>query len=81
MLNADGSAEGWMLNGEANAEVSNTVVSEADRRRVTSAFSIQQSALKWAHQDSNLGRAGYEPAALTAELWAHNSLQSSVGSR
>ena len=24
----------------------------------------------WAHQDSNLGRAGYEPAALTAELWA-----------
>src|SRR5262249_11369021 len=25
----------------------------------------------WAHQDSNLGQAGYEPAALTAELWAH----------
>ena len=25
---------------------------------------------EWAHQDSNLGRAGYEPAALTAELWA-----------
>src|SRR5262245_57552930 len=24
----------------------------------------------WAHQDSNLGLAGYEPAALTAELWA-----------
>ena len=24
----------------------------------------------WAHQDSNLGQAGYEPAALTAELWA-----------
>jgi hypothetical protein len=22
----------------------------------------------WAHQDSNLGQAGYEPAALTAEL-------------
>ena len=36
----------------------------------------------WAHQDSNLGRAGYEPAALTAELWAHYSLQQSgVGSR
>ena len=36
----------------------------------------------WAHQDSNLGRAGYEPAALTAELWAHYSLQqSTVGSR
>ncbi|SVD37943.1 uncharacterized protein METZ01_LOCUS390797 [marine metagenome] len=25
----------------------------------------------WAHQDSNLGQTGYEPAALTAELWAH----------
>ena len=25
---------------------------------------------KWAHQDSNLGPTGYEPAALTAELWA-----------
>ena len=24
----------------------------------------------WAHQDSNLERAGYEPAALTIELWA-----------
>ena len=24
----------------------------------------------WAHQDSNLERAGYEPAALTVELWA-----------
>ena len=27
----------------------------------------------WAHQDSNLGQAGYEPAALTAELWALSS--------
>ncbi len=36
-------------------------------------FNIHPSALsieEWAHQDSNLGRAGYEPAALTAELWA-----------
>ena len=24
----------------------------------------------WAHQDSNLGPTDYEPAALTAELWA-----------
>ena len=24
----------------------------------------------WAHQDLNLGRAGYEPAALPTELWA-----------
>ena len=24
----------------------------------------------WAHQDSNLEQAGYEPAAVTVELWA-----------
>ena len=24
----------------------------------------------WAHQDSNLGQAGYEPEALPTELWA-----------
>ncbi len=24
----------------------------------------------WAHQDLNLGPFGYEPTALTAELWA-----------
>jgi hypothetical protein len=24
----------------------------------------------WAHQDLNLGPLGYEPIALTAELWA-----------
>jgi hypothetical protein len=36
-----------------------------------STICIRQSAIEtWAHQDSNLGRAGYEPAALTAELWA-----------
>src|SRR5690349_23520891 len=28
----------------------------------------------WAHQDSNLERAGYEPAALTVELWARTSV-------
>ena len=27
----------------------------------------------WAHQDSNLERAGYEPAALTIELWARGT--------
>ena len=26
----------------------------------------------WAHQDLNLGPLGYEPIALTAELWAPN---------
>ena len=28
----------------------------------------------WAHQDSNLERAGYEPAALTIELWARQQV-------
>jgi hypothetical protein len=37
----------------------------------------------WAHQDSNLGQAGYEPAALTAELWARKGVyqKSIVASR
>ncbi len=42
-----------------------------------SSICIQRSAIcniprekVWAHQDSNLERAGYEPAALTVELWA-----------
>src|SRR5216684_3864208 len=30
---------------------------------------------RWAHQDSNLERAGYEPAALTVELWARTILR------
>src|SRR6476469_4466880 len=34
---------------------------------------------KWAHQDSNLERAGYEPAALTVELWARSSLSHRLG--
>src|SRR3954454_11242003 len=32
-------------------------------------------AKNWAHQDSNLERAGYEPAALTIELWARPIVQ------
>ena len=36
----------------------------------------EKSVEWWAHQDSNLERAGYEPAALTVELWAlANSLE------
>ena len=35
----------------------------------------------WAHQDSNLGQAGYEPAALTAELWARKGVYQKVDSR
>ncbi len=31
-----------------------------------------QRERRWAHQDSNLERAGYEPAALTIELWARS---------
>src|SRR6185503_17060812 len=34
----------------------------------------------WAHQDSNLEQAGYEPAALTVELWARSILRRSSGS-
>ena len=30
-------------------------------------------ALWWVHQDSNLGPAGYEPVALTAELWTRGA--------
>ena len=32
---------------------------------------------EWAHQDSNLGPTGYEPVALTAELWALSPGQAS----
>src|SRR5882672_566225 len=31
----------------------------------------------WAHQDSNLEQAGYEPAALTVELWARRKVSRS----
>jgi hypothetical protein len=34
---------------------------------------VHRGVMKWAHQDSNLERAGYEPAALTVELWARTS--------
>jgi hypothetical protein len=27
----------------------------------------------WAHKDLNLGQTGYEPVALTAELWARQT--------
>ena len=30
----------------------------------------RKTTLWWAHQDSNLGRADYESAALPTELWA-----------
>src|SRR5947208_8080191 len=35
------------------------------------------SRLWWVHQDSNLGPAGYEPVALTAELWTPPARDSS----
>ena len=42
----------------------------------TSTLTAERSeAKKWAHQDSNLERAGYEPAALTVELWARSIVQ------
>ncbi len=45
-----------------------------DLLEVNDPFEIRMHGLWWAHQDSNLGQAGYEPAALTAELWARISL-------
>src|SRR5687767_3791472 len=33
----------------------------------------------WVHQDSNLGPAGYEPVALTAELWTRTGDSSRRG--
>ena len=30
--------------------------------------------IEWAHQDSNLEPTGYEPVALTVELWAQCSI-------
>ncbi len=36
---------------------------------------------KWAHEDSNLGPTGYEPAALTAELWARYWFRAGDGNR
>ena len=35
---------------------------------------FQTASMWWAHQDSNLEQAGYEPAALTVELWAPKSI-------
>src|SRR4051812_9391981 len=32
-------------------------------------FEVARIGCWWVHQDSNLGPAGYEPVALTAELW------------
>ncbi len=34
---------------------------------------MQRRTARWAHLDSNQGPTGYEPAALTAELWAHTA--------
>ena len=36
--------------------------------RRSRASRAMRGEVEWAHQDSNLGQAGYEPAALTAEL-------------
>src|SRR4030081_477943 len=49
--------------------------SAADRGANGSATTLRRRW--WAHQDSNLEQAGYEPAALTVELWA--PIQSAVG--
>jgi hypothetical protein len=40
--------------------------------RLGSCRIIVRNCLWWVHQDSNLGPAGYEPVALTAELWTRS---------
>jgi hypothetical protein len=50
--------------------IADVIASLLDPSADQSGISNQESAIMWAHQDSNLGQAGYEPAALTAELWA-----------
>ena len=48
-----------------------TVIASSPRATSSRTASMRvTAAAKWAHQDSNLGPTGYEPAALTAELWA-----------
>ena len=39
---------------------------------IRSSSQVSKRSEGWAHQDSNLERAGYEPAALTIELWARH---------
>ncbi len=41
----------------------------------------QEVLEKWAHQDSNLGPTGYEPAALAAEPWALSNYSPSTKER
>src|SRR6266496_6060789 len=36
---------------------------------------LKKKGLVWAHQDSNLEPADYEPAALTVELWARKEFR------
>ncbi len=43
---------------------------EASQRSASAEGLDLPNGVEWAHQDSNLGPTGYEPAALTAELWA-----------
>ena len=38
-------------------------------------FELERSTSEWAHLDSNQGPTDYEPAALTAELWAHRRFE------
>lgn len=45
---------------------------EAAYRR-TAFDSYDSHHVWWVHQDSNLGPAGYEPVALTAELWTQTA--------
>ena len=43
-------------------------------------FEVMRIVAWWVHQDSNLGPAGYEPVALTAELWTRTGDSSKTAS-
>ena len=49
---------------------------EVDARELDDRFRPKQEDKLWAHLDSNQGPTGYEPVALSAELWAPREGQS-----
>jgi hypothetical protein len=60
--------------GGANGNPQSAIITAIGDRQFNLQSAVCTRQLKWAHQDSNLGQAGYEPAALTAELWARTKV-------
>src|SRR5947209_12177386 len=53
----------------------NHLTASCGRRPRSPASSMARSAPKWVHLGSNQGPSGYEPDALTAELWTRGALR------